>query len=221
MKYVKMLGLAAAAAMALMAFIGAGSASATVLCKTNTTLDCAGSGWDYPASTNFEATLEGGTATLEVGTTVLDTCTGSRVLGASENTGSASETVGVQVAPRITEEPKESGMFKEEKGLTWEGCTRTTNTLEEGTLEIHHVTGVSGVEGTVTAKNFRVTVATIFGSCIYGYGAEAKDLGTINAGTFKVTAEVPKISGNCPGTSAVWTAAYNITQPTPLFISEG
>jgi len=35
MKYVKMLRLAVVAT-ALMAFVGAGSASATVLCKTNT-----------------------------------------------------------------------------------------------------------------------------------------------------------------------------------------
>jgi hypothetical protein len=36
MKYVKMLGLAAVAAIAAMAFVGAGSASATTLCKVNT-----------------------------------------------------------------------------------------------------------------------------------------------------------------------------------------
>jgi hypothetical protein len=34
MKYLKMLGLAAIAAMGLMAFLGASTASATVLCET-------------------------------------------------------------------------------------------------------------------------------------------------------------------------------------------
>ena len=65
MKYVKMLGLAAVAAMALMAFLGASSASATVLCKTHITSGCAAAGWDYAGP--LEASLKPGTsAFLEI-----------------------------------------------------------------------------------------------------------------------------------------------------------
>jgi hypothetical protein len=198
MMYVKTLGPIAAAAMALMAFLGAGSASATVLCKEAVTTGCTN---DYPAGTALEGTLRGGTMSFEVGSTVLVTCTGSTILGGTENTGGAGVAVGVNVS-----------------SLTWSGCTKTTTTLRIGTLALSHIAGTDNAS--VTAREFEITISTIFGSCIYGYGTEAKILGVFDGGAsaiFQAVAEVPKISGNCPGSSATWTAAYNVTNPASGF----
>jgi hypothetical protein len=202
MKYLKMCALAALAVAALMAFLGAGTASATVACKTQMTEGCAASGWAYPIGTKGRASLaplaEGSTtATLEVGTTVLDTCTGSTVESTLASQGSG--------------EPGES----ENSTITWTGCTRTTNTLEAGSAVVEWIAGTDNA--TFKTKNTRITVATIFGSCIYGFGEEAKDIGTAiggNPGSLTITSLIPKLSGNCPGTSATFTAKYVATEPT-------
>ncbi len=123
-KYAKILGLAAVAAMALMAFVGTGTASATVLCKTNLTTGCAAAGQDYPAGTGIHATSESSGILETTGGVILDTCTGSTVKGKTSNTGSASTTV--------------SGPIEE---LAWGVCRRTTNTLKLGSLEVHHIAG--------------------------------------------------------------------------------
>jgi hypothetical protein len=73
MKYVKILGLAAVAAMALMAFVGAGTASATVLCSTNTSAR-----WEETAAN------------------VLETCTGGKIKGEITNAGSSTEAVKIK-----------------------------------------------------------------------------------------------------------------------------
>jgi hypothetical protein len=203
MKYLKMLGLAAIAAMGLMAFLGAGSASATVLCTTTDTPDCS-VGWDYPANTTIDASLNG-TATLEAGSTKLDTCTGGTVHGFTSNTGSTTTTV--------------SGSIDE---LTWTGCTNTTDTLTNGSLEIHWISGTH--DGTVTGKGSEVTVNTLGVTCTYGTGS-GTDLGTLESGTepkLKISTTVPKIAGSfiCPS-NASWTAEYIITEPHALYITTG
>ena len=197
MKYVKTFGLAAMAAMALMAFI-ASSASATAL-YSNTTKQGAG--------TEINATLTGGTATLEtLEGTVLDTCKGGGVAGKTNNAGGA----GVSVTGTI-------------ESLTWSECTKTTDTLNPGSLEIHWISGTKN--GTLTAIDAEVTINTIFGSCVYG-SAKALNLGTVvgsttgNA-TMEINTKVPKISGNfaCPAESR-WTASYTVTTPSPLHVTK-
>ncbi len=205
MKYVKMLGLAAVAAMALMAFVGAGTASATVLCKTTLTTGCAAAGQDYPAGTKIHATSEGSAVLETTGGVVLDTCTGSTVKGKTSNTGGASETV--------------SGPIEE---LAWGACSRTTNTLKLGSLEVHHIAGTDN--GTLTATGgIEVTILTIFGTCTFGTGANL-DIGRVTGGapatidTDKTV--VPKIAGNaaCPA-HGVWNANFIVTEPTPLYVA--
>jgi hypothetical protein len=194
MKYVKMLGLAAVAAMALMAF--AGSASATIIES--------GSGQLLKGSA-IDASLTGSeTAKLEAGSLVLDECTGGTVEGITSNNGSSTETVKGEVS---------------KANLTWSGCSRTTNTLAGGNLEIHWT---SGANGTLTATGFEVTVSTIFGSCIYGFGTTAKNLGEVKGGTpatLSIKTSVPKISGPCPSESN-WTANYTVTNPGTLRVTE-
>jgi hypothetical protein len=215
MKYLKMLGLAAVAAMALMAFAGAGTASATVLCKKNPTAvppavtgtECP-KGEDYPSGTVIDGSQTTATAILETtGGSTLDTCTGSTVKGKTSTTGGATATV--------------TGPIEE---LTWTGCTFPTSTVTKGSLEIHWIPGTHN--GTLTAKGTEVTINTgFFGACTYGASATGTDLGTITGGnpaTMTINALVPLIkneSGLCPS-EARWTSHYTVTSPTPLYASE-
>jgi hypothetical protein len=210
MKYLKMLGLAAVAAMALTAFLGASSASATVLCKTSLTTGCHAAGWAYPSGTTIDASVESGTkATLEtLGGLIRDECSESTVKGSTTTTGSSSETIKGTV---------------ETANLSFGGCTATTDVLEGGELEVHWIAGTDN--GTLTAKKFQVTVVIGGESCIYGTGTTGTDLGTVTGGsmaTIDVSATVTKQAGsgaNCTSTSN-WTAKYTVTSPEPLTISE-
>ena len=199
MKYVKMLGLAAVAAMALMAFVGAGSASATVLCKTTTT-PCGGGhlakGTPITAhSTHVELRSTGGL--------FQSTCKKSTVSGPTTTTGSSTETVKGSVA---------------KADLTWGECSEPVETIEGGTLEIHHIAGTHN--GTLTASGFKVKV-TIGGiACYYGAGA-ATDLGIVTgepSPTLHINAVVNELTPSffCPD-DAVWTGGYVST--TPFYVT--
>ena len=210
MKYVKMLGLAAVAAMALMAFAGAGTASATVLCKTQLTTGCAAAGWDY--SGTIEASIDpGSNARLETtGGLLRVTCTESTVTGSSSTGGgSSTETVSGTVATA---------------NLTWGGCgaEHPTATLEGGTLEVHHITGTDN--GTLTGIGFKVTTTILGETCIFTAGA-GSDLGTVTGGamaTMDLNGIVELVSSgsgsNCPATGR-WTGNYTVTNPEPLYVA--
>lgn len=202
MKHVKMLGLAAVAAAALMAFIGASTASATVLCSTATN-PCTSK---YPAGTALSFSLKAGTSAKLVQTNgeSLDTCTGSTVAGKVSNAGGAAATVSGPV-----------------ETLTWSNCTFPTTTTQKGNLEVHYT---SANNGTLTASSeFKVTIQTFFfGSCVYGVTAGTQ-LGTLAGGkpaTFVANAVAKKLSGSeaaCPET-AKWTAEYQSTGATALYV---
>jgi hypothetical protein len=195
MKYLKMLGLAAVAAAALMAFAGAGTASASEIC-TEKVNPC-------PAAkkiTKIEASLIGGTAKLEdTEKNVLDTCTGGGVK-------ITNITGGAGVSPTGTV-PKED--------LTWSGCTFTTNTVTGGTIDATEATG-GGT--TLTATGFEVTILNPIGSCTYGVGT-GLDLGTVApGGTELAINKVVKLTAGvfCPST-AVWNATYKVTNHTAVW----
>lgn len=218
-QYVTLLGLAAVAAMALMAFAGAGSASATVLCKTTVT-PCP-KGWDYEKGTRVDASLDPGTTALleATGGGLEDTCTESTVIGTQENTGGPTETVKVSIPKEIEIEPG-----KKVPGLSFTNCSKPTKVLNaEGTLEFHWIEGTHNA--TVTAKGFEVTVEAIKGvSCIYTAGA-GLDLGigtSGSMGTIDVNAVVEKTEKSsflCPKTS-IWKASYTVTEPEPIYVVE-
>lgn len=201
MKYLKILGLAAVAAMALMAF-GAGTASATKLYST---------GVAQPAGTEIVATLKTGTSanlTTTAGATI-QTCTGSEVVGSIGNAGGAAATVSGKVSK-----------------LTFTGCPHTVDVEELGELEIHHIAGTTN--GTLTAKGFKVRVdTTLFGglvTCRYSAGA-GTHMGTLtgaNPGnaTMAVNAIVSRVevsSALCPS-DARWVATYIVTKPHALTV---
>jgi hypothetical protein len=203
MKYLKMVGLAALAAMVLMAFAGAGSASAAVLCKTKTT-PC-NSKWTK--GTQLEFSLKAGTSALWRTTESLSlkTCTGAKIKGEITNEGSGTESVQI----KNTE-------------ISWSSCTVGTVTLKPGELEIKGITGSEN--GTVILKNAEFTTNdVVFGDCKYGTGAGA-DLGLITASAtgdvvMDVNALLAPVGGPCCP-EVVWTEEFTITSPkeTPLFV---
>jgi len=212
MKYLKMLALAAVAAGALMAFIGAGTASATVFCSTTTgNAHCpAAQRWGVQP---LKMSIPSGSSALLVdtsGETTLDKCTSSTVEGEITNAGSESSTVTGTVS-----------------SLSWGGCTFPTNTLEATKLECHWITGTSNCTATADGS-FRVTINTIFfGSCIYGVtsGTSIGDITEGKPGVFHANAVAERFSGSnfaCPETSK-WTGTYNVTTPseTTLSVSTG
>lgn len=209
MKYLKMLGLAAIAAGALMAFVGASTASATVLCETNVTSNC-GSAWSWANGSTVTFSLApGASAKLKdpiFGTTI-NTCTASSVSGAVTN-GSSTTT------PNGTAH----GTFTE--------CTKPVSEATDGTIEIHSISGSD--QGTVTANGFAFTFEDPFGHmCAYGFNA-ATDIGNFVPGTngldgtLNINHAVSLIAAHSDEgciSSGTWTANYTQTGSTPLYIS--
>lgn len=195
MKHLKMLAMVATAAIAGIAFTGASSASATSLYSGATTL---GTGTVIDMSMT-------GSSIDESGSTVLDTCTGGTIKGTIQNSGGVGKSVSLVV-----------------NELIWKECSKTTDTLNLGSLEIHWIEGTKN--GTLTGSDAEWTSNTIFGTCVYGT-AKALNIGTImgsttGSATINISTSVPKISGNfaCPSTT-LWTASYAFTSPSPLHVT--
>jgi hypothetical protein len=195
MNYLK--GLAVAAAMAAVFVVfGAGTASATVICKTKTS-PCTS---PYLKGTTFNSVLTPGTtAVFKAGFTTIECTEGS---GSVEMTtsGSATETV--------------KGVTKT---LSFGGCNAEFEVLKTGTGEIHWT---SKTNGTFTAEGMEVTGSAFGVDCVYG-GKISSGI-TLNGGTsptVSINAKVPLISGSflCsdPGTM---TASLSVTEPTPLYV---
>lgn len=213
MKYVKTLGLAAVAAIALVAVAGAGTASATVFCEENVEPCPEAKRWS--AGTAVDLVLKAGTSfsTLDTGGEALTTCNSSTNGWTITNTGGATATV------RGATEAKQ---------ISWTGCTFPPVVLEGGELEFHMIAGSSNA--TVTAKGFRITINSIFfGSCVYGFGAGAH-FGTLaSSGTgdaiLAVNAVVTKVEGSSFACVTDFRIAGEYTQNspagTPLFVKAG
>jgi hypothetical protein len=192
MKYLKMLGLAAVAAMALTAF-AAGTASAT-------TLEVGGVAQNK--SVSIVATIKAGTSAIlkDTNNATVDTCTESTVSGKT-------------VSPFTSGNPGTIGGPVE--ALTFHGCSHTTDVIKPGSLTIEWT---SGTNGSVTSVGAEVTVqSTIFGaSCIAKTGIGTK-IGTLTGvasghATMDINGVIPM--GLCG--DAVWTGTYTVTSPTGL-----
>jgi hypothetical protein len=223
MKYLKILALAAVAVGALMAFVGAGAASASKLCST--TVDPCPPGQAWTASKTLKFTLVGSVSLTTTEGESIDTCTGSTVEGPTRNEGSSSETVKGNIST-----------------LDWSGCTFTTTSVATGGLEIHKIPGTSNgtlvsITNNVTEAISKVTINTVFfGSCVYGITA-GTSIGDLTEGIgqtattggnpaiLHVNATAHKLSGSnlaCPSTSK-WVATYQLTSQvgTTLSVTAG
>jgi hypothetical protein len=201
-----MLGLAAIAALGLMAFVGAGTASATTL-----STDAAGA-IHYEVGTVIHIDLKSGTSDLleTTGGAEIATCTGSTLITKLESP--AVETAGKKY-------PSGTRISGSIETLTWEGCNQTTDNVNLGRLEIMQTTGDAG---TVVGKGTNVTLGVFGVSCTYGTG-EGTTLGTISGGSAPViviNAVLARSAGNtllCPA-SGRWTAEYILTSPHELHV---
>lgn len=206
MRYLKILGLAAIAATALMAFAGAGTATAeTTLCT-----EPAG-GMCLTNQTLRGTAIEGG--------------------GVSKPTLTApfgNISCGSELEGKIERATTPSGNVAK---LSWTNCVGgTAETVTLGKITIHH-----DVEnnGTVTLENFVVKVVQAGIPCYYESG---EIHGTFTAGAdpkVDITAE-PKVidtevhnsSAFCPA-SAPWHATYTLDvvgepeNPKPLYVVTG
>jgi hypothetical protein len=197
MKYLKTSGLAALAVAAVMAFAGAGTASASVLCTT-TSNPCTSV---LPAGTALDLSLESGTSLIwQNGGTVLETCTGVTLKSSITSAGSSTSTVKSQ-----------------NKLLTWTGCNWTNETTVLGGLEIHNISGTHN--GTLTASEdiaWRFNSGA-FGTCIYAWKAGA-DLGTLTEGkpaTLDMNSTIVRYTGSsllCPENGTL-VGSFIVTEP--------
>ena len=197
MKYAKMLGLAVCAA-ALMAFVVAGTASATTL---------TGSGGTLGAGTTIESAAEG-TTTLHPPIGDI-TCEESTVAGKTENAGGASETVKGAIST-----------------LTFSKCNAEVVVLEPGSLEIHTKTASADNNGTLTSSGAKVTVTFLGFHCIFS--TSGTDIGTVTGSattggkaTLDIEATIPRTGGRSGafcGSTAQWTGSYSVSNPSTLNI---
>jgi hypothetical protein len=203
MNHLKMLGLAAVTAAALMAVLGAGTASATVICKNN--LNTEKCSEPYPVGTKGTASLQGSGLIESLEGTVLNTCTGSVVSSTLENAGSATTTV-------------KSGL----SSITFTGCSSTVDTIKPGSAELHHIAGTDN--GTLTTLGTEVTTQIFGASCTYGTGASL-DVGTTvggNPGSMTLNTIFPRVAGGfiCPE-KVRFTGKYVATSPTNAWVAAG
>lgn len=202
MKHLKTLGLSVIAVAALMALIGTGTASATVICKNN--LNTEKCSEPYPVGTEGTASLQESAKLEDTSGNTLDTCTGSTVTGKLKSQGSG--------------EPA----LSELTALTWSGCTFTTKTLSPGSGELTWIKGTDN--GTLVTRATEVTINISGFSCTYGTGSGI-DMGTTaggNPGSLTISVIIPKTSGGfiCPS-SVRFSAKYIATSPTNAWVSNG
>jgi len=206
MKHVKMFALAAVAVAAPMAFVGAGTASATALCSTATS-PCTGT--KYGVGTEIRAALTGGNQSVLTAIFATVKCSESLVVGKVTNAGGASATVVGEITT-----------------LDFGTCNCTVTVLNNGELEVHYT---SAGNGTLTGKNSVVTINCSGISCKFGTAAAGTTIGPVTGGsgaTPTANANLPYISGDasnfvCTGGSGIgiWKAPYEAFVPTSLFIS--
>lgn len=190
MKNLKMVGLAAVAAMAFTS-IAASSASATALEVE---------GWGEDEAVTIEASLKSGTSTVIKRTdgSLSNTCTASALASATE-----SPYTGTSVTGAI-------GL------LSFTSCTNTVTVHKAGTLHVEHI--ASTTNGTVSSSGAEVTVTTSLGftvSCKTGVGT---DIGTLT-GQEEGNAEIDiNAVLNCGFLlpSANWEGTYLVTSPARL-----
>jgi hypothetical protein len=202
MKHLKLLGLAAVAAMALIAFPADAGADSTVFCTTQESPCPEANRW--AAGTELDFSIPAGKSTVLKDTSgnELDKCTGSTAKGKIE---------------------KAEGITGPIETLTWTGCTFTTNTLSSpNRLEVRNIAGTHNGEVKSDSK-IEVTINTVlFGSCIYGVEAGTA-VGTLKEGkpaSFEANAIATRFGSNfaCPSTSK-WTGSYTLTEPAEKTLS--
>ncbi|HXQ88744.1 MAG TPA: hypothetical protein VN733_03810 [Solirubrobacterales bacterium] len=193
MNYPRMICLAAATSLAMIALGAAPASATTVFTDSAKTVS-------YPAGTAVHGSLVPGTSSrVTVEGTETATCSSGTIEGKTTNRSAA--TISLDVSS------------------WWAGnCSEAVTTVATGLLEIGWT---SGSNGTVTGKATQKTTLMFGVSCTYGTG-EGTDLGSITGGSapvLKIAALVPKVAGGflCPS-KVGWDDEFEITQPHALFV---
>jgi hypothetical protein len=222
MTYLKMIGLAAVAALALAA-LGASTASADVLCKVavNTAGECPttekGAAQDYAASTVFTAESINPKLTV-FGSFVATSITCEKSNVTLENTSTGSNTAGTGVAGKVTDVTF-TGNCKTNGGTA---CTVSTSNGYTGEIKatselVNNVVTHTG-DGALTVKGGTATLVECgfeFFKCKYTVPAAGLNLGLTHGNPAKVSASEQELTlaekfFGC-GTSAKWDADYTMT----------
>lgn len=204
MKYLKMLGLAAIAAMAMAAIVGASTASAAVLCKTAPNKSGVCEGGKYASGTTFEATSSNPVLTV-VGSAFVSTVTCKHSVVKLKNTaesgspGVPGEVTDVTFTNDCTTNGGASCTVSTTSGYS--GTLTPTNDQGSGTL---HVTGAAETE----------VVCLGFLECKYKLTSSGASLsftggnpGTVQASEVPLT--ISEARFGC-GTGAKWDAHYKL-----------
>jgi len=218
-KHVKILGLAAVAAMALMAFVGASSASATVLCKvtpTGTNPATCPTAETYGAGTVIEGTAVDAKLTASGVGFPNVTCNHSVTSASISNTGSASTTVtGTITALDFTEcetEGSHTPCEVEVENLPYHAEVHWTSGTHNGVLTVKsHGSGNPGAKVICSG-----VIECTFSKTLF-------ELTVTGGNPAHVTAAQVPLSltslGLCP-TSATWDATYVATNPTAIWVAK-
>jgi hypothetical protein len=207
MKHLKLIVLALATTGALAMLAGAGSASATVLCKITAT-PC-GSANHVAAGALIEAELKSGTAAvLEAPMNRTITCPSGRLVYKTESTGGAASTVVGSTVSWPSLECHTNGT----------GADIAVTIL--GQFDFHHISGSENA--TITAKGiefwFKYTnpeTAWCKAKSPEGWA----DFGTLTGGALPTIAVNASFTTSllC-GMTATFKAEYIITNPKPLYV---
>jgi hypothetical protein len=209
MKYLKMLGLAAIAALALTAVLGAGSASAaTFLCKTKAN-PCPE---HYPIGTVISASLETGTHAVLTTNLGKITCKKSTVTGKTTTTEGHGEITGLTFSECTDPFNNPCTVKAVNLPYTADIATATAGVVNgNGTMTVTPKAGGTGNPGaTVECGSFM--------NCKFTSTAIALDvIGNAPAKVIASNEPLNREGGLCPSES-FWDAEYTVTQPNPLYV---
>lgn len=205
MKNMRILGLALLAALAAMAFMGAGTASATKLCSVNTSPCPAGN--TYGKGTAIKAQLTPGTNSVMSSGFVTISCSSSTMSGKTTSEGGAGAVTG------------------EISSVTWKNCTSNLGSCTATALNTPWKVEVSGSggSGTMSVSNpgGKFTCGGV--TCEYAASKASVSANGGSPATIKASGvSFSKIGGSflCSSTAS-WTSTYEVTSPNPLFVVSG
>ena len=204
MRFTKMLGICVIAALATMAVAGAGTASATTLCKTSE--DPCGAANRYPSATKLGTELASGSKFVL-------SAKGAAILECSKSTmeGTTSAVSGSPLPLQI------KGFTL---GLCFGACTKFGGvTPWESSLE-----GSGGGAATLNMNGvtFQLSGCSFGLKCSYAGNVKAAVSGSppqvaIENAPLGLTEGMPLFCGN----EATISGTYTTTSPSPLFIAQG
>lgn len=204
MKNMKILGLCLLGALAAMAMIGVGTASATKLCAINSAPCPAGD--TYGKGTSIKAQLVAGTnSTMSSGFVTIN-CTSSSING---KTTSAGGGTGVAVAGEIT-------------SVSWKNCTSGLGSCTASALFTPWAAEVTGSGGSGTMSVANAGGKFTCGGTTCEYKASKASVSVTGGSPAIIKASgvsFSKVGGGffCSST-ATWSGEYEVTTPDPAFV---